>query len=170
MSKKLLIPAILVALVLAGGLCYYFSDKMVIRRQFAELAQDLAKEEQEQPLQMAVKMGKVKAMLATTCQATVPEKGFSEELEQGLVLQYLIYYRSRYSRLTVQLEELQITIPVKGQAVVQVTARLQRHLSGQADAPLESHSVELSLLKGDQRWLIQKAILPASLINEKTLP
>ncbi len=117
-----------------------------------------------------VKMGRVKAMLATTCQATVPEKGYSEELEQGLVIQYLIYYRSRYTRLTVQLEELQITIPAKGQAVVQVTARLQRHLPGQVDAPMESHRVELSLLKGDQCWLIEKAILPASLINENTLP
>lgn len=170
MFKKLLIPAIVMALVLAGWLCYYFSDKMVIRRQFVELAQDLAKEEQEQPIQMALKMGRVKTMLATTCQATVPEKGYTEELEQGLALQYLIYYRSRYSRLTVQLEELQITLPAKGQAVVQVTASLQRHLAGQAESPMESHRVELSLLKGEQRWLIQKAILPASLINEKTLP
>jgi len=64
MSKKLLIPAIVAALVLAGWLCYYFSDKMVIRRQFAELAQDLAKAEQEQPIQMALKMGRVKTMLA----------------------------------------------------------------------------------------------------------
>jgi hypothetical protein len=170
MSKKLLIPAIVAALVLAGWLCYYFSDKMVIRRQFVELAQDLAKAEQEQPIQMALKMGRVKTMLATTCQATVPEKGYAEELEQGLALQYLIYYRSRYSRLTVQLEELQITLPATGQAVVQVRARLQRHLPGQADSPMESHRVELTLLKGDQRWLIQKAILPVSLINENILP
>lgn len=49
---------------------------------------------------------------------------------------------------------------VKGQAVGQVTARLQRHLAGQADSPMESHRVERSLLKGDQRWLIEKAILP----------
>jgi len=101
MSQKILLIAVVLAAALVGWLCYYFSDKMVIRRQLAELAQDLAKEEQEQPIRMALKMGRVKAMLATTCQAAVPEKGYAEELEQGLVLQYVIYYRSRYTRLTV---------------------------------------------------------------------
>lgn len=170
MPKKILLIAIVLVAALAGWLCYYFSDKMVIRRQFAELAQDLTKEEQEQPIPMALKMGKLKAMLAPTCQAAVPEKGYAEELEQGLVLQYVIYYRSRYTRLTVHLDDPQITIPAKGQAVVQVMAHLQRQLPGRMEPPLENHPVELSLRKGDERWLIQKAVLPASLINDNTLP
>jgi len=170
MPKKILLIAIVLAAPLAGWLCYYYSDKMVIRRQFAELAQDLSKEEQEQTIQMALKMGRVKNMLAPTCQAAVPEKGYAEELEQGLVLQYVIYYRSRYTRLTVQVDDLQIIISAKGQAVVHVTAQLQRHLPGRLEPPLESHPVELSLLKGDERWLIQKAVLPASLINDNTVP
>lgn len=170
MVKKILLLAIVLAAALAGWLCYYFSDKMVIRRQLAELAQDLAKEEQEQPIRMALKMGRVKAMLATTCQAAVPEKEYVEELEQGLVLQYVIYYRSRYTRLTVHLDDRQITIPSKGRAAVHLTAHLQRHLPGQMEPPMESHPVELSLLKGDERWLIHKAVLPASLINDNTLP
>jgi len=170
MPKKILLPAIVLTAALAGWLCYYFSDKMVIRRQFAELAIALSKEEQEQPIPMALKMGKVKAMLAPTCQAAVPEKGYAEELEQGMVLQYVIYYRSRYTRLTVQVDDLQITIPAKGQAVVHLMAHLQRYLPGQMEPPMESHPVELSLLKGDERWLIQKAVLPASLINDNSAP
>lgn len=168
--KKILFIALIPVLAFGGWLFYYFSDKMVIQRQFVELAQELGKEEQEQPIQMALKMGKVKNMLATNCLATVPEKNYSEELEQGLVLQYLIYYRNRYTRIAVNLEDLQITLADKEQAVVQATAQLRRQMPGQMEPPTESQRVEFFLLKGDQRWLIRKAVLPASLINDHTLP
>ncbi|MDD3816256.1 MAG: hypothetical protein PHZ02_16615 [Desulfocapsaceae bacterium] len=165
MVKKIVIVALVLVIALGGWLAYYFSDKEVIKRQLTDLAVELAKEGQESPIQMALKMRQVKSMLGKSCLVTIPERTYHEALEQDLIIQYLIYHRNLYTLLDVGFEDVLINIPAKGQAEVQSTVRLRRQKTTQTDSLEERHRVEISLVKGEQKWLFDKVILPEALIE-----
>ncbi|MBA3006895.1 MAG: hypothetical protein KKB91_12385 [Proteobacteria bacterium] len=165
MVKKIVLVALVLVIALGGWLAYYFSDKEVIKRQLTDLAVELGKEGQESPIQMALKMRKVKNMLGKSCLVTIPERTYHEALEQDLIIHYLIYHRNRYSLLAIAFEDVIVNIPAKGQAEVQNTVRLRRQNTTQT-APIEEiHKVEMSLVKADQKWLFDKVILPKALIE-----
>lgn len=165
MAKKIFIIALVLAIALGGWLAYYFSAKEVIKRQLTGLAVELGKEGQESTIQMALKMGKVKNMLAKGCLVTIPEMGYSEVLEQDLIIHYLIYHRNLFTRLTVAFEDVIVDIPVKGQATVRSTVRIQRQNMTQTESVEERHRVEIALVKGDKKWLFHKVTMPEALVK-----
>jgi hypothetical protein len=165
MAKKIFIVTLVLTIALGGWLAYYFSDKEVIKRQLTDLAVELGKKGQESPIQMALKMGKVKKMLAKSCLVTIPERGYSEVLEQDLIIHYLIYHRNLFALLTVAFEDVIVDIPVKGQATVQSTVRLRRQNTAQTESVEESHQVEIALVKGDKKWLFHKVTMPEGLVE-----
>ncbi|MEK6202211.1 MAG: hypothetical protein N2A40_07305 [Desulfobulbaceae bacterium] len=165
LAKKILIVALLLVMAFGGWLTYYFSDKEVIKRQLAGIAMALGKEGQETPIQMALKMREIKNMLAKSCLVTIPEREFTEAMEQDLIIHYLIYHRNRYSLLTVAFEDMNIDIPAKGQAAVQSTVRLRLQDTPQAESVEESHQVEFSLAKGDKKWLFHTVTMPEAMVK-----
>ncbi len=165
MGKKFALITLVLVIILGGWLAYYFSDKEVIKRQLTDLGVELGKEGPEPPIQMALKMRQVKNMLGKTCLVTIPERTYHEALEQDLIIQYLIYHRNRYTLLAVAFEDVIINIPAKGQAEVQSTVRLRRQDTTETDSIEEMHKVEISLIKGEQKWLFDKVILPEALIE-----
>ena len=152
-------------MALGGWLTYYLSATEVIKRQLTEITVALGKDGQESAVQMALKMREVKNMLAESCLVTIPERGYNEALEQDLIIHYLIYYRNRYSLLTLAFEDLHIDIPVKGQAVVQSTIRLRLQSTPQSEVVEKSHQVSFSLTRGDKKWLFQTITLPEALVR-----
>ncbi|MFH2123934.1 MAG: hypothetical protein ABIJ50_10690 [Pseudomonadota bacterium] len=165
MGKKLPLITLVLTIILGCWLTFYFSDKEVIKRQLTDLAVELGKEGQEPPIQMAMKMRKVKNMLGESCLVTIPEKTYHEALEQDLMIHYLIYHRNRYTFLVIAFEDVIVNIPAKGQAEVQSTVRLRRRNTTQTDSIEELHKVEMSLVRGDKEWLFHKIILPEALIE-----
>ena len=165
MIKKSFIVALVLAIAMSGWLAYYFSAKEVIKRQLTGLAVELGKEEQESPLQMARKMGKIKKMLEKDCLVTIPEMGYSEVLEQDLIIHYLIYHRNRFALLTAAFEDVIIDIPLKGQATVQSTVSLRHQNMAQTGFIEESHQVEIALVKSDKKWLFHKVTMPEALVE-----
>ncbi len=165
MQKKIVIAALVLVIAVAGWLAYYFSDKEVIKRQLGGLAVELGKEGQETPLQMALKMGQVKNMLAASCQVTIPERRYAEALEQELIIRYLIFHRSRYASIAVTFADLVVDVPAKGEAVVQSTVRLSRQKANEAEASQEVEPVEIVLAQGAKKWLIQAVTMPEALVD-----
>lgn len=165
MIKKLIIVVLVLVIAVSGWLAYYYSDKKVIDRQLAGLAMELGKEGQETALQIAFKIREIKKVLAYSCLVHIPERSYEEPLEQDLIIRYLIYYRNRYTEITVAFEDLLIDISATGEAVVQSTVRFKRKKANMIDAVEELFRVELTLEKGDKKWLIQKVILPETLIE-----
>jgi hypothetical protein len=164
MQKKIVIIALIAGIALGGWGAHYFSDKEVIKRQLVRLALELGKEGQETPVQMAVKLGKVKNMLAERCQVYIPERSYGESLERDLTIQYLLYHRSRYEVITVAFENVVVAIPAKDQAEVQATVRLYRRQARQQEGALEVQQVELGLHKGEN-WLLQQVAMPEALVK-----
>lgn len=165
LAKKILLVALLLVMAFGGWLTYYFSDKEVIKRQLTGIAVALGKEGQETPIQMALKMREVKHMLAESCLVTIPERGYTETLEQDLVIHYLIYHRNRYSLFTVAFENVTIDIPAKGQAAVQSTVRLRLQNTPSAESVEESHQVKFSLAKDDKKWLFHTVTMPEAMVR-----
>lgn len=165
MVKKTLVVILVLVIALGGWLLYYFSDKVVIKRQLSGLAVELGKEGQEAPIRMALKMHNIQNGLAKSCLVTIPERGYSEALEQDLIIRYLIYDRNRYVLLSVILADVIVDIPTKGQAVVQSTVLIRRQSSAQKEPVEESYQVELALIKSDKKWLLHKITMPEALVE-----
>lgn len=163
MAKKIISIAVVLAIALGGWFAYYFSDKEVIKRQLHELAVELSKEGKESPVQMALKLKKVKDMLADPCRADIPERNYSKELERDLIIQYLIYHRNRYAFISMTFADLEIDIPAEGKAEVDATVRLMRHAGLEEDGVEELYQVEISMAKGEDAWLLHAVTMPEAL-------
>lgn len=165
MAKKLICLGLVVVLALGGWLAHYFSDKEVIKRQLTVLAVELSKEGKETPVQIGLKLGKVKKMLATSCRVTIADMDHVEDVERDLVIHYLIYYRQRYRAFTIALEDMAIDIPGKGAATVKTMVHLTRMKKAGGESRAEQHPVDLVMRKGEENWLIHAVIMPDALIK-----
>ncbi len=162
MNTKLIAGLIIVA-VLGGCLGYYFSDKLVIARLLNDLAWDVSKEEDESTMGTALKLKEVKNLLADDCRLIVPERSYEETVERDMVVQYLLYHRQQYGLITVTIEEMLITFPADGQAVVQCRVRLEKEMV-QAEPEVVTAEVEF-VLKKDTDWLLDGVTLPESMLE-----
>lgn len=164
MTKKMTALLLVLCLALGGWLAFYFSEKQVIRRQLADLGRALSKEEAETPLQMAVKMGRVKDMVAARCQVLVPERDYDQVLEQDLIINYLLYYRRRYTVVRVAFADLDVAVPVKNEARVQAMVHLQRRQANQ-EMVAEVAPATLVLHKEEKEWLIKRVTMAEALVE-----
>jgi hypothetical protein len=165
-------PAVIgaaLALVLISWLCWYFSDRQVIKRQLTALSWDLGKESrQESTMETALKMRDVKAVLGKSCcTLIVPERGRrSEFAERDLAVMYLMRYRDSYDNLTLSFEEMEIDFPTKDEAAVRSQARLLRQVKPE-QPPAETRApVLISLKKQDGKWMLIQAEVAEALIGD----
>lgn len=135
----------------------------MIKRQLGVLAVELSKEGQETPVQMALKLRKVKEMLAQSCQVTIADMDHVEDVESDLVIHYLIYYRQRYRAITVTFAEIEIGIAAKGEATVQTMVHLGKTKKAGEEGRAERYQVEIVLNKGEKNWLIHAVSMPDAL-------
>lgn len=158
------------ALVLISWLCWYFSDRQVIKRQLTALTWDIGKESrQESTMETALKMRDVKAVLAESCCALiVPERGRRTEFaERDLAVMYLMRYRDRYQSLALSFEEMEIDFPAKGEAAVRSHVRLQRQTGPEQDAAETTAPVLISLTKQDGDWMLTQAEIAEALLADQ---
>ena len=164
MRKKLTVAAVVLLAGVAAWLLYYYSDEQVIKRKLTTMAASVSKEGEESPVTMALKLKPVKDFIAPACEVRVPERNYRQILEPGLVIRYLIMYRSRLADLQVGLDEITVEIPSKGRgevsALVHVVANRNR-----ADYFDEIHRVTFSVHKEEEAWLLRRAVLPEALVR-----
>ncbi|MCI5145055.1 MAG: hypothetical protein D3923_05870 [Candidatus Electrothrix sp. AR3] len=164
--NKYISIAFVLAVILCSWLGWYFSDKQVIKRQLIGFSWDLSKEEEESTMETALKMRGIKAGLAAKCLVLIPEGNHSKNLENEMIIRYLIYFRNRFERISVLFaEDMSITIPTKGEAVVQSTVLLHKQKMGQEPVNV-SAPVELSLKKQEGEWLLNQAELAKVLVED----
>jgi hypothetical protein len=77
---------------------------------------------------------------------------------------YLMHYRDRYEVLTVTFEEMDITFPAKGEAVIQSKVVLQKQ-TGQPPPAEVTAPVKLTMKKQDGDWLLTQAEVAAALLD-----
>lgn len=164
MKRNVLIAVAVLLLGGGGFLLYYFSDQQVIIRRCNAIAEALGKKEAESTVALALKMQSVKGFLAPACEVLVPERDFREVMDPGLIIRYLIIYRSRQADLQVTFAEILVEIPSKGRA--EVSALVQ--VTGNRNRPnffAETHRVAFSLIKQEKIWLLHRVTLPDALVR-----
>jgi hypothetical protein len=166
MERKYAVIGGVLALILVGWLCWYLSDKQVIKRQLIGLSWEVNKKSrQESTMEMALKMREIKEALAAGCQVTVPESRFSDTLEPDMAIMYLMHYRDRYETIAATFTDIRIAFPAKGEAAVQATVLLERQTS-QAPPAAVSAPVTLALQKQPGGWRLTKVEIAAALVND----
>ena len=165
-KRKPVVIGIALALILISWLCWYFSDKQVIKRQLIGLTWEISKKDrQESTMETALKMREVKAMLAESCTLVVPErKQSAESVERDMAIIYLMHYRDRYEVLAVTFEEMDITFPAKGEAVIQSKVLLKKQTNQPPPAELTA-PVTLTMQKQNGDWLLTQAEVAAVLLD-----
>jgi hypothetical protein len=151
-------------LLLLSYLCWYFSDKQVVKRLVVGLSWDVSKEGPEGPVETALKMRNIKLVLAEVVALDVPgSTRYSESLASDMGILYLRHYRDRFDLLQPTLDKVLVTLPAQGEAVVQAKVQLQRQ-KRQEELHEVSASVEFYLKKEEGQWLLHKAVLPEILL------
>lgn len=169
--KKLLLdnkPAavgLVLAVLLAGWLGWYFSDRQVIKRQLMAMSWDISRKPQESTMETAVKMRNIKAVLAAECRVLVPESRLDETLERDMGIMYLMHYRNRYQVLAVALDELRIDFAADSTAYVQAVVLLKRQKQN-ASLTKVSAPVKLIMQERDGEWLLTQAEIASVLLED----
>lgn len=163
MSKKIIAVGI-IAVAIAGFCFHYWSDKEVIKREMLSLATEISKTKDETPIPMALKMAAIKKRLTSPCTVIIPERHYTQPLEQDLVIRYLMYYRQQYQTIDLRFTDLVIDIPQKNNGLVHTTV----HILRQANTALEEvdeelHPMQFTLIKKDKKWRIQNVTVPQAL-------
>ncbi len=167
MQKKLILPLFILLVGGTGWYLHYFSDKEVIRRSFQDMTISLAKEGEETPIQVALKMRPVQDFMAPVCEVFIPENSYRETMDPGLAINYLIYYRARQITLQIIIDEISIKITDKTTA----TADILVHITANRSQPQffdEKHQTQFSLVKDNKKWRVRQATLPQALVFRAT--
>ncbi len=165
MSRKTSIIGLILIALMGTWLKYYFSDLMVIKRNLTKLAVAISKEEQETSMQMALKMKKVKHHLTNPCQVIIATRNTMVPLESDLIIRYLMYYRQRYTNITLTLDPIEVDIPQKDRATVHTTIHLRREGQTSQTTIQETEPLEFSMIKADKTWRIEQVIIPATIVD-----
>lgn len=165
LKHKYPILGVTLVLVLLSYLCWYFSDKQVVKRLVIGLSWDVSKEGPEGPVETALKMRNIKLVLADIITLQVPEsaKYTAESLGSDMGILYLRHYRDRFDLLQPTLEKVRVALPIQGEAIAQGKVYLQRQ-ERQAELHEVSASVEFHLKKEEGQWLLHKAVIPEILL------
>jgi ketosteroid isomerase-like protein len=165
LDNKVAAIGMVLALLLASWLGWYFSARQVIKRQLVAMSWDISREPQESTMETAIKMRSIKAVLAAECRVIVPESRLDEKLERDMGIMYLMHYRNRYQMLVATFEKLHIDFAADDTASVQAVVLLKRQ---KQDASLTEVSapVKLIMQKIDGEWLLTQAEIASVLLAE----
>ncbi len=164
-QNKAATVGVVLALIVASWLGWYFSARQVIKRQLVAMSWDISREPHESTMETAIKMRDVKAVLASECRMTVPEKRLAESLDRDMAIMYLMHYRDGYQILTPTFKDMRIDFPADGEAAVQATVLLKRQKQ-ESQATEVAAPVKLALKKTDGDWLLTQAEIAAALLND----
>jgi len=163
-NKKNLIAAVVLTVIFGTWFMHYYSDKEVIKRKFVSIAIDLTLEGEETPVVLALKMRPVKEFISQQCEVSIPERDYLEVLEPDLAIRYIIMYRTRHTNLLINYDEMNVDIPTKNQASVNLLVRVAANRDHQNYFE-ETHQVECYLEKINKTWFLKKATLPEALMQ-----
>lgn len=165
MAKKLLAVGLVFLVAVGCWLSFYYSDKEVLRRHVRGIAADMVKKGPESQMEATFKLRGINSLLDNKSRVIIPERGYDTVLEKSSITRYLMYYRNTCKTLAVNLEQVDISIPLKKKAVVQCFVTVRKELEGQDGVSENQGWIELTLEKKEGDWLLQQASLTEALVE-----
>lgn len=149
---------ILFLVVIAGGyyLLFYRNDARAIAQRFDQLAENLSKTGDEQPIDTLKKIRKIESLLAQNCRVSIESSSFDNVYTAREVAQRVAGVRQQYRHLTVKFYDLSIDRPSEKTATVLSTVRVTGVSQTMESVP-ETREIEFRLDKIDGQWLFAEA-------------
>lgn len=148
---------VIIALVVVGlGLfaVVYFSpsEEKRVRKQFDLLSEYVSKDPDENAIAMARKMQNLGSLFGDSCELQLAVEVLSGAYTREEIASYAARARARFTKLSLEFNDLQVTFPEHEVAKVTLTARL----TGQTrtgEQRRETRELECLLKKTEKKWL-----------------
>ena len=158
MSRRNLLAAGAIALLVISTYCFFTSKERQVRRVFRSLSSETSKEGQEGQLAAAQKAKAISEKFEEQCEWEAEGYHLSGSVGRENILQFAFAARGRFERLALDFYDIEAVFPESGVATVTATARLSGD-STAGKALGETHEVECELAKGKEGWLFRKVKL-----------
>ena len=150
--KYILIAIVIVGLGLLATRYLFQSEEKRVRKQFDRLSEYVSKEPDENVMATANKMQKLGSLFGDSCELQVAVELLSGTYTREEIASYAARSRARFSRVSLEFYDPEVTFPERSAAKVTLTARL----TGQTRAGermRETRELECLLKKGGKEWL-----------------
>ena len=159
LNKRILISAILVLVLAAGGAAaWYFlrdSDEVKIRRTLRELCSLATKGSGEKTASGLLKIRQVESLFAPRCHFNFKHEMFSGELSDTEIASTLARFRALFSTVSVKMRGLEITVEPPDSASAVFTGILEGRMKDGRTVS-EVRDLFCSLKRIDDRWKVDR--------------
>ena len=150
--KYILIAIVAVGLCLFAVLYFSPSEEKRVRKQFDLLSEYVSKDSDENTIAMAHKMQKLGSLFGDSCELKIAVEVLSGTYTREEIVSYAARGRARFSKLSLEFLDLEVTFPEHGVAKVSLTARLTGRTRA-GEQMHETRELESLLKKTGKKWL-----------------
>ena len=150
--KYSLIILVIVGLGFLATRYLFQSDEKRVRNQFDLLSEYVSKDADENAISMANKMQKLSSLFGDSCELQVSVELLSGTYTREEIASYAARARARFSKVSLEFYDPEVTFPEKGVAKVTLTARLTGRTRA-GEQMRDTREIECLLKKTDKNWL-----------------
>jgi hypothetical protein len=150
--RYVLIALLLVAVSIGVGLRLFQSEEKRVKKQFDLLSEGVSKGGDENAIVMARQMQKLGTLFDEKCELKFPADSFSGIYTPEEISSYAARGRARFSKLSLEFIDFDVTFPEKGVAKVNLTAKLTGRTRA-GEQVRETRELECLLKKIERKWL-----------------
>ena len=147
-----IIALMLLVIGIGVGLRLFQSDEKRVKKQFDLLSEWVSKGGDENAIVMARQMQKLGTLFDEKCGLELPADSLSGAYTPEEIASYAARGRARFSKLSLEFLDLEVTFPEHGVAKVSLTARLTGRTSA-GEQMRETRELECLLKKIEGKWL-----------------
>jgi len=146
-------------LVLIGGicsfLCFFPSEEKKIKKQFALLAQQVSKNQEENIFTLVQRGKSIGTLFDVKCGLKIPPYSLDGRYNREEIASYAVRARSQFARLDLEFYDLKISFPEEGLAKITLTGKLTGKLQDKENVN-EIRELECVLKKIEGKWLFSE--------------
>ncbi len=150
--KYILIILVVVGLGFLATRYLFQSEEKRVRKQFDLLSEYVSKEPDENAIAMANKMQKLGSLFGDSCELQVALELLSGIYTREEIASYAARARARFSRVSLEFYDLEVTFPERSVAKVTLTARLTGRTRA-GEQMRDTRELECLLKMSEKKWL-----------------
>lgn len=152
--KYILIALLAIVIGIWAGYTFFQSEEKKVKKQFGYLSEWVSKDPGEKALATANKTKNIGTLFSEGCSLKIPVPSLSGHSSPQEISGYAARYRSYFSKLSLQFDDLVIDFPEKGTAKATLTARLSG-TSTMGESIDEIRELQCLLKKTEKGWLFR---------------
>lgn len=150
--KYIIIALLLAAIGILAAFSFFESEEKRVKKQFGSLSEWVSKGPEENAITMAYKMQKLGTLFDEKCGLRLPADSLSGNYTREEVSSYAARGRARFSKLSLDFFDLDVSFPENGVAKVSLTSKLTGRTAA-GEYTNETRELQCLLKKIEKKWL-----------------